>query len=107
MIQSNIEQAAKLFPETKLQNIMSFSSNRRKKTEEVQSKRELYIHAKRVDARLRHKKSQSMQILAQVRHQKEQFKKGHRSLLKKIAALMVLYQFMEKIRDLIHYGRLS
>jgi hypothetical protein len=107
MVQSNIEQAAKLSPDMKLHRIKGRALNLKKKTEEVHTKRDEIITSKSVDARLQQKKAESMQILAQARHQKEQFKKVYGGLLRKIAVMIVFYQFIDKLRDMLYYGRLS
>ena len=105
MVQSNIEQAARLSPETKLHRIKSIAMNLKKKTDQVHSKREEHMHSKSVDAKLKQKKAESMQILAQARYQKEQFKKVYGGLLKKVATVIVFYEFLDNLRDFLYYGR--
>lgn len=102
---SNIAEASKISSSTKLRRIHSIAASLTSKTKEAQSKRDGYLMSKSIDAKLKQKKLESLQVLAQSRHQKELFMKTYGTLLRKITTLFVMYRFMENVRDYLHFGK--
>ena len=104
IVQGNIQEASQVSSSTKLNKIKSIATELDRQTLIIQSKKDQYLLAKSVEAKLKQKKFESLQILAQARYQKQQFKKKYGGLLKKITALIVFYKFLDNVRDLLNHG---
>lgn len=91
----------------KLQRINSLAKDLQRKTVVAIASRDGYLHSKSVESKMKSKKLDSIQLLAHQRHQKDLFRRTYGGLLKKITTTIVVYRFMENVRDLLDFGILK